>query len=418
MPSFAVRGASPNRLRRVTMPPLHAGQLEVVRDPTRFKVLTCGRRWGKTRMCAAITVHEALEGKRCWWVAPSYGVAVIGWREITNLAAQIPGVTVRGGDRLLLFPGGGTIQVRSAAGQTGLRGEGLDLVIIDECAFVREKAWTDAIRPTLSDRKGRALLISTPNGRNWFWKVWLRGNPDEQEKDADWRSWRFPTVSNPYIDPAEVAEAKRNLPERSFQQEYEAQFLDDAGSVFRKVMASATATERDIPEKGHSYIFSVDWGKMEDYTVISVLDTGTRELVWLERYGWIDYVAQRRRLRALYDLWQPEYVAAERNAMGEPVIDELRAEGIVVQPFTTTWASKKEAIETLQLDLEKDRLKILPDPILVNELQAYEMTRTPSGLVKYGAPEGYHDDCVMSLAIGAWHLDHTRPPEVFDSPLL
>ena len=126
MPSFAVRGASPNRLRRVTMPPLHAGQLEVVRDPTRFKVLTCGRRWGKTRMCAAITVHEALGGKRCWWVAPSYGVAVIGWREITNLAAQIPGVTVRGGDKLLLFPGGGTIQVRSAAGQTGLRGEGLD----------------------------------------------------------------------------------------------------------------------------------------------------------------------------------------------------------------------------------------------------------------------------------------------------
>ena len=131
----------------------------------------------------------------------------------------------------------------------------------------------------------------------------------------------------------------------------------------------------------------------------------------------IDYVAQRRACAPCRPR-QPEYVAAERNAMGEPVIDELRAEGIVVQPFTTTWASKKEAIETLQLDLEKDRLKILPDPVLVNELQAYEMTRTPSGLVKYGAPEGYHDDCVMSLAIGAWHLDHTQPPEVFDSPLL
>src|SRR5690554_3151365 len=149
----------------VTLPTLHAGQREVADHPARFKVLAAGRRWGKTRLGTLLCLDVALNGGRAWWVAPSYPMATVGWRGIKHLAKQIPGITAREVDRLIELPSGGSIQVRSADNPDSLRGEGLDFLIIDEAAFVREEAWTEALRPALSDRQGRAMIISTPKGR-------------------------------------------------------------------------------------------------------------------------------------------------------------------------------------------------------------------------------------------------------------
>ncbi|HPV08970.1 MAG TPA: terminase family protein, partial [Aggregatilineales bacterium] len=193
----------------VTLPTLHADQREVADHPARFKVLAAGRRWGKTRLGTLMCLDVALNGGRAWWVAPSYPMATVGWRGIKQLARQIPGVEWRETDRLITLPTGGTIQVRSADRPDSLRGEGLDFLIIDEAAFVREEAWTEALRPALSDRQGRAVIISTPKGRNWFWRAYQRG----MSGDPEWHSWKLPTASNPFIDPAEVEAARRMLPE-------------------------------------------------------------------------------------------------------------------------------------------------------------------------------------------------------------
>jgi hypothetical protein len=401
-------------IRSVTMPPLHQLQSNVVEDPHRFKVLACGRRWGKTRMCAAICVSGAIQGLKVWWVAPSYGVANVGWRELIGLASQVPGVEIKNGDRLIKFPGGGFVQVRSAAGQTGLRGEGLDLLIIDECSFVQEGVWTEALRPALSDRKGKAILISTPKGRNWFWRLWLRG----QESDPDWKSWRFPTVSNPFIDPAEVAEAARNLPQRSYEQEYLAEFLEDAGSIFRKVMLAATAQEMAGPLKGHHYTMGVDWAKHEDFTVLTVMDADQRKMVAWDRFNHIDYAVQKGRLTTLARHWGVGTIWAERNSIGEPLIEELEREGLPVFPFTTTNSSKKEIVDALALAFEKEAIRILPEPVLTNELQAYETKKTPSGLLRYTAPDGTHDDCVISLALANMACIAGAPAEIMDNPFV
>jgi len=385
-------------MTNVYLPRLHKGGQRLVADSdARFKILACGRRWGKTRLGSVLVVMTALAGKRAWWIAPSYKMAAVGWRGIRQLAQQVPGAEIRRVDRMATMPSGGWAQVRSADDPQSLRGEGLDLVVIDECAFVREAAWNEALRPSLSDRKGGALFISTPKGRNWFWRAYQRG----LNGGGEWASWTFPTSANPYIDGAEVEAARESLPDRIFRQEYLAEFIPDAGGVFRRVMEAATADELAEAERGHAYVFGVDWGKYADFTVIAIVDATVKRLVAMDRFNQIDYALQVGRLKALYELFRPVVIVAERNAMGEPLVEQLQRDGLPVAPFTTTNATKAAVVEALVLAFERLEIGIFPDPVLIGELQGYEISRTPSGMVRYSAPEGMHDDTVIALAL-AW----------------
>ena len=105
-------------------------------------------------------------------------------------------------------------------------------------------------------------------------------------------------------------------------------------------------------------------------------------------------------MKALTEEWQPIQIIAEPNSFGQPIIEQLSREGLPIQPFTTTNASKAQAIEALALALERGDIRILNDPVL-GELVAYQAEKLPSGLLRYGAPSGQHDDTVMALAI-AW----------------
>jgi phage terminase large subunit-like protein len=384
---------------RLKLPSFHPRQAEIAMHPARFRVAAAGRRFGKTRLGAALCVKTAADGGRAWWVAPTYPVAMVGWRLIRRLALQVPGAEVRQSERLVSFPNGGEIQVRSADNPDSLRGEGLDFVVFDECAFIHEDAWQEAVRPALADRRGRALFISTPKGRNWFWRLWQRCIDDH---DHEWHGWQLPTAANPYIAPSEIEAARLGLPERIFSQEFLAQFLDDAGGVFRRVMEAATATAQGGAIGGHEYAFGVDWGRTGDFTAVAVLDVTHSEIVALDRFNQIDYSLQLARLTALYERFRPRAIVAEANSMGQPLIEQLQAAGLPVVPFTTTAASKQIAVDALALAFERGALRIIPDPTLIAELQAYEAERLPSGMLRYGAPSGMHDDTVMALML-AWH---------------
>lgn len=379
---------------KVTLPKLHDGQRQVWNDPARFQVIAAGRRWGKSRLASLRCITVALDGGRAWWVFPSYPMASVGWRMLKRLAVQLPHAKVREVERIIEL-GRGSVQIRSADNPDSLRGESLDYLVMDECAFMAEAAWTEALRPTLSDRQGKALFISTPKGRNWFWRVWTTAD------GVAWRAWQFPTVSNPHMQASEVEAARQQLPERIFQQEYLAEFIEDGAGVFRRVTDAATAMPESLPTAGDDYIIGVDWGKSNDFTALAVLNTTRRELVKLERFNQIDYALQTTRLKALAGTFHPSAIIAERNSMGEPLIEQLLRDGLPVQPFTTTNASKTQAIEALALAFERGDVRILPDPVLIGELQAYEMERLPSGLLRYSAPDGLHDDTVMALAL-AW----------------
>lgn len=392
----------------IEMPRLHPGQREVYEHPARFRVLANGRRWGKTRLAIVVALEAALRGGTVWWVAPSYPMATVGWRGLVHLAPRwahnaagelvpVAGVEVRVGERRITMPGGGEVQVRSADNPDSLRGEGLDLVVLDEAAFMSETAWTAALRPALSDRQGRAVLISTPNGRNWFWRVFTYAASGE---DPEWAAWSYPTSANPHIDPAEIEAARQQLPAQVFAQEYLAEFVDDAGLVFRNVEQCLWSPPAG-PEPGRRYVAGVDWAQSQDWTVIVIMDDLGR-VVHIERFNQIGWAIQRGRLAAAVERWGVHHVLAEANAMGGPNIEELQASGLPVAGFTTTSDSKSRLIQSLALAFERGDIAIPGDDALLAELRAFEANRLPSGRWQYAAPAGMHDDTVMALALAYW----------------
>jgi len=373
----------------------HPGQAAVHNHPARFKVLAAGRRWGKTRLGVNECLDVAAKGGRAWWVSPSYKTANVGWRPLRRMGAKI-GAEVRKVDRQIILPTGGEVTVRSADDPDSLRGEGLDFVVMDECAFMQENAWIEALRPALSDRQGRAMFISTPKGRNWFWRIWQRGLDD-----GEYHSWQLPTSDNPYIASEEIEAARESLPELTFEQEYLAVFLENEGSVFRNISACLGApivTPDD--HSNHRIIVGVDWGKQADFTSISVGCADCHVELAIDRFNQIDYAFQRKRLQALAEKWSATQIQAESNAMGEPVIEELVRSGLPVRGFQTTASSKPPLIENLALVFEREEWQFINDPVWTAELEAYERKVSPvTGRSQYSAPEGMHDDTVIARAL-------------------
>lgn len=382
----------------ITLHKPHQAQAQIKREARRFNVVDCGRRFGKTLFGTDLLIDPVLHGHPVAWFAPSYKYLIEVWDEVASMLAPVT-TEINKTDKRLKTIGGGSVRMWTLQDKDAGRGDAYRRAVIDEAAMVPDllNIWDNAIRPTLSDYQGDAWFFSTPKGHNGFWQLWQRGQDDAY---PDWLSWQFPTSANPYIAPTEIEAARKSLPERVFAQEYLAQFMDDAGGVFRKVMKAAVLDPLDGPIDGHGYVFGVDWGKSNDWTVISVWDSAEQKMVYQDRFNQIDYHFQRERLGALNQQFHPRVIQAESNAMGEPIIDELRRDGLPVRAFNTTNATKAAIIEQLALGFEQESIQIVNDPVLIGELQAYEIGRTPSGMVRYSAPDGMHDDCVMAAAIG------------------
>lgn len=250
---------------QIELPPLHkgrdglGGQQEVFDHPARFKVICCGRRWGKTTLGVTKGFKDAFEGKRIWWVAPTYKVAFVGWRMTRHLARQLKNagleVDIREADRYIVFPGGGEFWVKSADDPDSLRGEGLDGVIFDEAAYTKQAAWSEAIRPALSDKLGWAIFIGTPNGKNWFYNLF-----NLAQSRPDWMAWRKPTSDNPFISLDEIEAAKEEFPSLAlFQQEYEADFGASQLQVYPDYNRTLHQWRWEIPQF-EAFIGGLDFG--------------------------------------------------------------------------------------------------------------------------------------------------------------
>jgi hypothetical protein len=209
---------------------LHPAQEEVWNSKARFKVVAAGRRFGKTVLGTAKILVAATRHPKSvsLWVSPSHsqsrmaldmvaGIVPPQYREVNRTFSEI------------YLPNGSKIVFRSGERWDNLRGDGLVCAVLDEAAFLDERVWTEAVRPALSDHRGEALLISTFNGENWFYRYFR--NAIEAD-NTHWESFRYLTEDNPFIDPEEIEEAKRNLPREVFEQEYMASPMAFSGAVF------------------------------------------------------------------------------------------------------------------------------------------------------------------------------------------
>ena len=178
-------------------------------------------------------------------------------------------------------------------------------------------------------------------------------------------------------------------------------------AAFSGAMEAATATAVE-PDPAGSYVMGVDWGKQNDYTVLVVLDTVAGAMVAFDRMNRIDYAIQTERLRVLAERWNVQHCGGTQQH-GRAADRTVEPDGLPVTSFQTTAQSKAQAIDALALAFERSEIRILPEPVLVGELQAYEMQRLPSGMMRYSAPDGMHDDTVMALALAWQGMQNSGP---------
>src|SRR5262245_20608992 len=254
----------------------HPGQVQIHSSPAPRRVVACGVRWGKTRAAAMEALAAAMQPRDRsvgWVVAPTYDLADRVFRELVILIAEQFRhriIKLREHEKHIVLRnlGGGLSELRgkSAENPTSLLGEGLDWLIVDEASRLRPHIWEGHLSQRLIDKKGWALLISTPNGKGWFYELFLRG----QGRDPDYQSWNNPSWTNPHLDAALIEAERARLPARRFAQEYAGEFVEGAGQVFRYVREAATGEWLDpIPRK--AYYAGLDLAKVEDFTVLVIL---------------------------------------------------------------------------------------------------------------------------------------------------
>lgn len=337
-----------------------------------------------------------------WLVSPTYPQTKIIWRMIKRFLPKAYIKTIREGELYIELANGSTIWAKSGDNPDNLRGEGLNGVILDECAMLKPDVWNEAIRPALGDKQGWAIFISTPKGKNWFYELFLRGIDTTQNR---WKSYQYPTWENPIISQDEIDEMKRSMPDIKYRQEILAEFLDAGGEVFRGLDRVITA-KRAEPVPGRYYLAGVDLGRHEDFTVIKVADTLEMEEVYSERFNKADWDYIKQRIREVCQKYNRCTIMLDSTGYGDPIYEDLAKEGLPINGININVKTKPEMIENLQLLIENQQIKLLDDRDTLLEFGAFTYEQMPSGHIRYSAPKGFHDDCVMAAALMAYGLGY------------
>lgn len=364
---------------------LHRNQQRIISERKRFNVACCGRRFGKSAMSVNVLSETALSGSPAGYFAPTYKLLEGTYKEV--ITSLMPIVTKKHDNQFIEINTGGIIEFWSLDNPNAGRSRKYKTVIIDEAAFVKDlwQAWTQSIRPTLTDLKGSAFFFSTPKGKNDFFKLWSRG----QSGDDGWQSWRFSTYDNPFIDPSEVDDAKRDLPIAAFNQEYLAEFADNAANPFGlDFIAQCTYPLSQQP----AVCYGVDLAKYHDWTVIIGLDSNGN-VCHLDRFQ-KDWRQTIQIIKALPDA----PIKIDSTGTGDPIAEEV-ARYRDVDAFRFTSTSKQQIMEGLATAIQQRRIAF-PAGIIPDELSNFEYEYTRTG-VRYSAPAGLHDDAVCALAM-AW----------------
>lgn len=230
----------------------HLKQQEILNDKHRYKVIRCGRRFGKTVFAVNYIISEAAtKGGDYWFVSPTYRQSKeIAWRMFES---YLPSELIKKKNETELsidLTNGAHIALKGSDNPDSLRGVGLNGIVLDEFAFADPYSWT-VISPILQDRKGWAIFISTPNGYNHFYDMY-------NVKDEDYKSFHYTSYDNPYLDPIELNKEKERMSVERFAQEYEAEFMKRAGAVWPRFSRDVHVVERRQPE-GTIY-GSIDFG--------------------------------------------------------------------------------------------------------------------------------------------------------------
>ncbi len=352
---------------------LHLAQSQIASDRHRFRVVNCGRRFGKTLLSVweMVAVAVSKQDARIAYVAPTYQQARdIAWNELKKITKDIQAAvpnesrlevkvkTAQGGESLITLRGWESIET--------LRGQAYDFIVLDEVSSYRNfwENWQEVIRPTLTDRKGEALFISTPKGFNHFFDLY-----NFENKDEDFKSFHFSTYDNPHIPKEEVDKAKKELTEDRFAQEYMADFRKTEGLVYKEFSRDRNLySELPPPMKRVKLFGGLDFGTTNPAAGIEVIKDDDRKY----------YASEALYKRGMTDSAVAQFVSAlqweecypdPESASG---VQELTKLGVNVRDVIKNRDSVRNGINMVRELFKAKRLFIHKDSVnLISELETY-----------------------------------------------
>ena len=365
---------------RIELSEPHINQQRILDSSARFRVVMCGRRFGKSELSQIEIITNGLMGKNVAYITPTYKLAKTFFEKLT----QVVPFENNKSDLIMTFPNGGSVEFFTGERLDNLRGRKFHFVVIDEASFIPnlEDGWLNSIRPTLTDYKGKALFVSTPKGKNYFYSLFMNNS-------NEWESFKFSTYDNPYIDKNEIDDARRQLPEAVFEQEYMANPMENAANPFgsQQILSCVKPLSNLEP----SY-YGIDLAKSFDYSVIIGIDKNG-QVAYFNRFQ-KDWKQTRETILSI-DRNKPIYI--DSTGVGDAITEDLQKHFNSMTGFKYTSHSKQQLMELLASKIHSQEVTF-PEGEIKNELEIFEYQYTATG-VRYNAPSGYHDDCVNALAL-------------------
>ncbi len=363
----------------------------------KYYILNIGRQFGKTMLGINQMLDWAINDSGCniAWVTPIY-------KQGKKVFSELEKATINSGlfeynqTELTVKGFNSTISFFSGERPDNIRGNTFDYLIIDEFAFTREELWSEVLSATVLVKGKKVLFISTPKGKNHFYKLSLQPNYDNRYK-----YFHFTSYDTPFINALDLEERKRSLPSHVFKQEYLAEFIDNASGLFTNVRDCILT-----PEKSTKYYGGLDIGRADDYTVLTIVNE-KNQTVFCERWRQDEWTKIIDKVSIEINKYQAKtYV--EVNNQGDVFFEMLRKKcNRLVEPYITTTKTKPIMIEDLAVLFEQKDISILDISWLIDELEAFTyIYNANTRNVQYSAPQGVHDDSVISLSLAIQSRKH------------
>ena len=368
---------------------------------SKYFIINCGRQFGKSMLSENLLLKWSLETPNTtgFWVSPIYSQAKKVYDEL-NKALDDTGLvlTTNRSELWIKLLNGSTIHFKSGEKPDNLRGYTLDWLIIDEAAFVKDEIWTEVLRPATLVKGKRVIFISTPKGKNYFYNLYQRGMSNDY---PDYVSLKYTSYDTPYISKEEIEDAKQTLPTDIFRQEILAEFIEDGGEVFKNYTDIQTEVMWRKPSPDERYWAGLDLGRQNDYTVLTILNN-YNQVCYIYRENKTNWVNIIDNVVSILNQYNAKLLI-EVNSIGDVIYEQIKRKYSKIEPFNTTNKSKEEIINNLIVNIN-DQILTLPTKELFEpldtELKVFTFEWNPrSRKVRYFSPSGFHDDCVMSLAL-------------------
>lgn len=411
----------------------HEIQQKILQGMGRFTVVASAKRLGKSKLAAYLALRELFLPRHVVWIiGPNYELASRVWDYVEEWIdmyweGENGPFRINKHDRIIEnVTTGAKMWMKTTENPTALLGKGLDLAIIDEAARIDNGIWDGYIRPNLMDKKGRALLISNPNGFNWFYDLYKDGLPDGKGYPQGYRSFHFPTAledeqgnivgtNNPYAVSVEELQAiKTATPKDRWIVEYLGVFTEGAGMRFKGIEKCIDETIElgedqnewfEAPIPSHLYYLGVDIAKVEDFTVACVMDRITHRLVGFYRVNGVSWDYMRKKILDISQKYNDAEITVDATGHGGDMFAENLAEigASINTEFKYTVKSKMLLMDKLSLFIERRQISYPKIRQLIEELQSFTYVITESGNMKLGTYK--KDDCVNALALACWNLN-------------